>query len=100
MPFVVSTDGVHSEPAKDFVKLLATKTADKWGMTGAGRTGVVMATLRAKIGTAIVRGASACIRGEKEYSSRYLERRGVELDGAAREELRYVFSSQASQRPT
>ena len=84
VPFVVSTDGVLSEPAKDFVKLLATKTADKWGMTGAGRTGVVMATLRAKIGMAIVRGgASACIRGEIECSSHYLERRGVELDGAA-----------------
>ena len=97
-PFVVSTDGVLSEPAKDFIKLLATKTADKWGMTGAERTGVVMATLRAKIGTAIVRGASACSRGEKERSSRYVERRGVELDGSAREELRYVFSSQGSQR--
>ena len=30
VPFVVSTDGVLSEPAKDFVKLIATKTADKW----------------------------------------------------------------------
>ena len=63
-PFVVSTDGVLSEPAKDFVKTLADKTAEKWGMTGAGRAGVIMATLRAKIGVAIVRGASACIRGE------------------------------------
>ena len=92
VPFVVSTDGVLSEPAKDFIKLLATKTADKWGMTGAGRTGVVMATLRAKIGRAIVRGASACIRGVKEFSSRYEERRGEELDRAARGELRFVSS--------
>ena len=94
----MSTDGVLSEPAKDF-KTLVTKTAEKWGMTGAGRTGVVMVTLRAKIGTAIVRGASACIRGEKEAASRYVERRGVVLEGESREELRYVFSSQASQRP-
>ena len=100
VPFVVSTDGVLSEPAKDFVKLLANKTAEKWGMTGAGRTSVIMATLRAKIGVAIVRGSSACIRGEKERASHYAERRQVALDGEAGEELRYVFSSQASQRPT
>ena len=70
-------------------------------MTGAGRAGVIMATLRAKIllGVAIVRGASACIRGEKERASHYVERRQVALDGEAAEELRYVFSSQASQRP-
>lgn len=98
-PFVVSTDGVMSEPAKDFVKLLANKTAEKWGMTGAGRTGVLMATLRAKIGMAIVRGSSACIRGERERACHYVERREVALDGEAGEELRYVFSSQASQRP-
>ena len=72
----MSTDGVLSEPAKDFVNLLANKTAETWGMTGAGRTGVLMATLRAKIGTAIVRGASACIRGEGERGSYYEERIG------------------------
>ena len=98
VPFIVSTDGVLSEPTKDFVKLLANKTAEKWGMTGAGRTGVLMATLRAKIGVAIVMGASACIRGERERASRYEEHRQVALDGESGEELRYVFSSQASQR--
>ena len=68
-------------------------------MTGAGRAGVIIAALRAKIGVALVRGASACIRGEKERASHYVERRQVALDGEAGEELRYVFSSQASQRP-
>ena len=37
-PFIVSTDGVLSEPAAEFVKLMANKTAEKWGMTGVGRT--------------------------------------------------------------
>ena len=100
VPFIVSTDGVLSEPAKDFIKTLATTADEKWGTIGAGRKGIVMAKLRAKIGTAIVRGASACIRGEKESFNRYVERKGVVLDGEARKELRYVFSSQASQRPT
>ena len=63
VPFVVSTDGVLSEPAKDIVQLLATKTAEKWGMEGPGQKSVVMALIRAKIGAAIVRGASWCIRG-------------------------------------
>ena len=34
VPFVVSTDGVLSEPAKEIVQVLATKTAEKWGMEG------------------------------------------------------------------
>ena len=36
-PFVVSADGAMSDPAKEFVQLLATKTAEKWGMEGPGQ---------------------------------------------------------------
>ena len=88
VPFFVLTDGVLSEPAKDFLKLLATKTADKWGMTGPGRMGVVMALIRAKVGVALVRGASGCVRGEREGRSRFIERRGAELDSDSAEEMR------------
>jgi hypothetical protein len=101
VPFVVSTDGVLSDPAKDFLRLLATKTAEKWGAEGAGKRGVIVAHLRAKIGAAIVniRGASWCIRGDRDGRSRFVDRRGVEVDRGARTELRYLHSSQASQRP-
>ena len=99
-PFVVSTDGVLSDRAKDFVKLLATKTAEKWGMEGPGQKSVVMALIRAKIVVAIVRGASWCIRGDREGRDRYLENRGMQVDGADRAELRFLFSSQASSLPS
>ena len=79
-PFVVSTDGVMSEPAKDLFKLLTTKTAEKWGADSAGKQGVIVAHLRAKIGAAIVRGASWCVRGEREGQSSSLSRRGVEIN--------------------
>ena len=95
---MVSTDGVLSEPAKEIVQLVASKTAEKWGMEGPGQKSVVMALLRAKIGAAIVRGASWCIRGDRERRSRYVETRGGGVDGADRAELRFLFSSQASIR--
>ena len=58
-----------------------------------------MAHLRAKIGAGIVRGASWCIRGDRDGRSRFVDRRAVEVDRGARVELRYLHSSQASQRP-
>ena len=76
VPFVVSTDGVLSEPAKEIVHVIATKTAEKWGMEGPGQKSVVMALLRAKIGASIIRGASWCIRGDREGRNRYVENRG------------------------
>ena len=97
-PFVVSTDGVMSNPAKDFFKLLATKTAEKWGADSAGKRGVIVAHLRAKIGAAIVRGSSWCVRGEREGQSSFLARRGLEMNRGGRVELRHVRSSQASGR--
>ena len=99
-PFVVSTDGVISDPAKDFFKLIATKTAEKWGADSAGKRGVIVAHLRAKIGAAIVRGASWCVRGEKEKGgqSSFSARRGVEMNRGDTVELRHVHSSQASGR--
>ena len=99
VPFVVSTDGVLSAPAREFVQLLANKTAEKWGMEGPGQKGVVMALIRAKIGAAIVRGASWCVRGDREGRNKYVEGRGVQVDGANRAELRFLFSSQASYLP-
>ena len=97
-PFVVSTDGVMSDPAKEFFKLLADKTAEKWGADSAGKRGVIVAHLRAKIGAAIVRGASWCIRGEREGQGGVLARRGIEVNRGDRVELRHVHSSQASGR--
>lgn len=99
VPFVVSTDGVLSEPAKGLLQTMATKTADKWGAEGAGKRSVIVAHLRAKLGAAIVKGASWCIRGDRFGRSWYVDRRAVEVDGGARAELRYLHSSQASQRP-
>ena len=46
-PFVVSTDGVMGDPAKEFFKLLADKTAEKCGADSAGKRGVIVAHLRA-----------------------------------------------------
>ena len=59
-----------------------------------------MALIRAKIGVAIVRGANWCIRGDREGRNRYLESRGMQVDGADRAELRFLFSSQASPLPS
>jgi len=99
IPFVVSTDGVLSAPAKEFVQLLAKKTAEKWGLQGPGKQSVVMAMLRSKIAVAIAKGASWCIRGDRDMRSRYVEGRIGQVEGASRAELRYLFSSQASRLP-
>ena len=98
-PFVVSTDGVLSDPAKDLFNLLATKTAEKWGADSAGKRGVIVAHLRAKIGAAIVRGASWCVRGDREVQSSFSHRRGVEMNRGVKAELRHVHSTQASGGP-
>ena len=85
-----------SGPAKDLFTLLADKTAEKWGANSAGKRGVIVAHLRAKIGAAIVRGASWCIRGDRgEYNS-FANRRGIEISHEARVELRQVHSTQAA----
>ena len=96
VPFAVSTDGVLSDPAKEFVKLMATKTAEKWGMRSPGQMSWVMAMLRAKIAVAIVKGASWCIRGDRSTRSRYVDARLASFSAEQRAELRYMFSSQAS----
>ena len=86
----MSTDGVMSDPAKDFIRLLTTKKAEKWGADSAGKRGVIVAHLRAKIGAAIVRGASWCVRGERGGQSHsFSDRRawrGVEMNRGDREE--------------
>ena len=77
-----------------------TKTAEKWGMEGPGQKSVVMALIRAKIGVAIVRGTSWCVRGDREGRNKYVESRGARIDGEDRAELRFLFSSQASHLPS
>ena len=56
-------------------------------MEGPGQKRVVMALLRAKIGASIIRGASWCIRGDREGRNRYVENSGGGVDGADRAEL-------------
>ena len=69
---------------------------------GYGRTwteGCCNGTYKGQIGAAIVRGASWCVRGDREGRNKYVEGRGVQVDGANRAELRFLFSSQASYLP-
>jgi hypothetical protein len=99
VPFVVSTDGVLCEAAKTYFKELASKTAEKWGMQGAGQKGVVTAFLRAKLAVAIVKGASYCVRGDRTRRSRYADEQVVSVDAAHRAELRFLFSSQGARLP-
>jgi hypothetical protein len=99
VPFVVSTDGVLCEGAKEYVKELASKTAGKWGMQGPGKKGVVMAFLRAKIAVAIVKGASYCVRGDRTQRSRYADEQAVQVDADRCAELRFLFSAHASRLP-
>ena len=73
---------------------------NKWVMEGPGQKSVVMALIRAKIGVAIVRGTSWCVRGDREGRNKYVESRGARIDGEDRAELRFLFSSQASHLPS
>jgi len=98
-PFVVSTDGVLSEPAKAFLQLLVNKTAEKWGWEGPGKKSIIMALLRAKIGVAIAKGASWCIRCNRENNRSFADRKLTHIDEDDAAELRYIFSSQASRLP-
>ena len=61
VPFVVSTDGVLSEPAKTFLGTVAEKIAIK-SQTGRG---IVKAFVRAQIAVALVKGISRCLRGSR-----------------------------------
>ena len=60
-PFVVTTDGVMGPSATKIIRQLGEKLASKWKKP----IGTVMGWVRAKIGLAIVRACSACIRGPK-----------------------------------
>ena len=84
--FVVSTDGVLSEPAKEIVQVLATKTAEKWEMEGLGHKSAVMTQLRA-----IIRGASWFIWGDREGRNRYAQNRVGGVDGVDKVVLRFLY---------
>lgn len=68
VPFVVSTDGVPSDPAKKFMKTLAEALAAKWrGAQGdrASDQGTIRTYVQARVQAAIVKGVSACVRGDR-----------------------------------
>ena len=60
-PFVVSTDGVFGPAAKQLLKKISDKLAEKWKKP----VGTVGGWIRARMGLAVVRACSACIRGSK-----------------------------------
>ena len=60
-PFVVSTDGVWGTAAKQILRQLGDKLAQKWKKP----QGIVGAWVRARMSLAKVRACSACIRGSK-----------------------------------
>ena len=60
-PFVVSTDGVWGPAAKQILRQVGVKLAEKWKKP----QGIVGAWVRARMSLAIVRACRACIRGTK-----------------------------------
>ena len=60
VPFVATTDGVLGGGAQKVLSQLVERLCTKWEHKSKGE---VMAWVRARIGVAIVRAASACIRG-------------------------------------
>ena len=76
-------DGVMSEDTQKLVKEIASKIAEKWEKPN----GVVTAWVRAKIALALIRSASACIRGARARKNEWahLQQHGFE-DGAGMEQ--------------
>ena len=62
VPFVATTDGVLGGGAQKVLSQLVERLCTKWEHKSKGE---IMAWVRARIGVAIVRAASACIRGQR-----------------------------------
>ena len=79
----MTVDGVMSDDTQQLVKDIASKIADKWEKPN----GVVTAWVRSKIALALVRSASACIRGARSRKNewQHLNQHGFE-DGAGMEQ--------------
>ena len=88
IPFVVSTDGVLSEPAKTFLDTVADKTASKSRIAKS----LIKAFLRAQIGAAIVKGIRRCLRGSrsKDNGGDRASKREHFINAG---EMRYVLSN-------
>jgi len=91
VPFVVSTDGVLSKPAKQFLDVIADKMATK---SQTGRS-LVKAFVRAQIGAALVKGVSRCLRGSRiRDHDRDSSKRNEHFINAG--EMRYMLSNLVS----
>lgn len=79
----MTVDGVMSDETQTLVKDIASKIAEKWEKPN----GVVTAWVRSKIALALVRSASACIRGARSRKNEWvhLKQHGFE-DGAGMEQ--------------